>query len=79
MKIEIAVERENAHFDFNVVNFPARFIFLDRSSKVLVEVNLELDTFKNLMKEIREKINVDELMKDAHVPHITNVSSSSPQ
>ena len=65
MKIEIAVERKNAHFDFSVVNFPARLIFLDRSSKVIIEVNLELDTFKNLMKEIREKINVDELMEDA--------------
>lgn len=64
MRIDVAVEHENAHFEWGVRNFPARFIFLDRSSNVLVEVNLEMDDFKQLLKEIFTKINVKELMKD---------------
>jgi len=70
MKVEITVEHENAHFDWDVANFPARLIFLDRTSKTLVEVNLEMDTFKHLLKEIFEKINVKELMKDDEVAPI---------
>ncbi len=64
MKIDIVVEHQNAHFDWGVRNFPARMIFLDGSSKILFETNLEMDTFKQLLKEIFENINVKELMKD---------------
>ena len=63
MKIEIAVEgNDNSTFDWNVNNFPARFTFLDRTSKVLVEVNLDLEAFEILMKQIERKVNLHKVV-----------------
>ena len=64
MKIEITVE-SNAHFRFDkpTINFPFVLIFMDRTDNTLVEVNLDLDAFLNLYKEISEKIDVPSLQK----------------
>lgn len=63
MKIDIAVENENAHFRFDesTINFPFIFTFIDRTSKTLIEVNLNLDTFELLFQEIFSKVNITEL------------------
>ena len=63
MKINIAVEEENVHFRFDMptINFPFIFTFMDRVSKTLVEVSLDLDSFKKLYEEIFTKTNIDEL------------------
>ena len=63
MKIDIAVENENAHFRFDkpTINFPFVFTFIDRISKTLIEVNLDLDTFELLFQEIFSKVNITEL------------------
>lgn len=60
MKINIAVEEENAHFRFDMptINFPFIFTFMDRVSKTLVEVSLDLDSFKKLIEEIETKTNI---------------------
>ena len=63
MKIDIAVEKENAHFRFDIptINFPFIFTFTDRVSKTLIEVSLDLDSFKKLYEEICNKTNINEL------------------
>lgn len=65
MKIDIAVEKENAHFRFDkpIINFPFIFTFMDRISNTLIDVSLDLDTFKNLIGEIYNKVNIKELNK----------------
>lgn len=63
MKIDIAVEGENAHFRFDkpAINFPFVFTFVDRISKTLIEVSLDLDAFEKLSEEVFNKANMNEL------------------
>lgn len=65
MRIDIAVEKENAHFRFDdpTINFPFIFLFMDRTSNTLVEVSLDLDTFNHLVSEMDEKLNIEKLLK----------------
>ena len=65
MKIDIAVEGESAHFRFDkpIINFPFVFTFMDRTSKTLIDVSLDSDTFKKLVEEISNKTNIEELNK----------------
>jgi hypothetical protein len=66
MKIEVAVEDNTAFFEWKDGNFPGRFTFLDRTSKMLVEVNIELFTFQRLMEQIYKKIDVLTLIGTVH-------------
>ena len=62
MKIEIAVEgKNNTVFDWNVSSFPGRFTFLDRTSKVLIEVNIDLEAFEILVRQIERKVNLSKV------------------
>lgn len=63
MKIDIAVAEENAHFRFDMptINFPFIFTFVDRTSGILIEVSLDLESFEMLFQEIFSKVNITEL------------------
>ena len=65
MKINIAVEKENAYFRFDKprINFPFVFAFLDKMSGTLIEVSLDLDTFKDLFNDICNKVNAEKLIE----------------
>lgn len=73
MKIEITVEgNDNTMFDWSVSNFPGRFSFLDRMTRTLIEVNISLDGFENLIKQISDKVNISKLNRE----HIYEVIDS---
>ncbi len=63
MIINIAVEKKHAHFTFDhpTHNFPFEFNFMDRTTGTLVDVALDLEAFKNLYKEMGEKLNLKRL------------------
>jgi len=45
MQIDIAVERENGFVNVVKGNFPIVFTFMDRTTKILINVNLDRDAF----------------------------------
>lgn len=53
MRIDIAVEEKHAHFSVDGDNFPYKFLFLDRTTGIIIDVHLDSETFRNLLNEMK--------------------------
>lgn len=57
MIIEIATEKEEAHFTVNGGNFPYKFIFLDRTTGTIIHALVDSETMINLAEEVKDWSN----------------------
>lgn len=71
MRLDIAVEENQAHLSICAGNFPYKFMFLDRTTGTIVDVNIDTKTFENLVAEI----NGLKMMPKVHMKSAINRDS----